>query len=390
MKVTLLCHDLRFGGIQRVALLLADGLAKKTDLSVDLALLRGRGEFLSICPPGVNVVDLDCTSQPAALLSPFSRLAGYLRAAGPDVVISFGHSTNCLAAWAKLLRRFPFRLIVSEHSTFGVRMAQDPKYQQWRRIMRARFLYGQSELCVCVSQGVADDLVGLKVVPEDKIRVIHNSVDIARLTEQMREPFDNPWSASQTADGKQPPFILSAGRLLRLKGVDTLIRAFARLRGDMGVDARLLIAGAGGDRKRLENLAQELGLGEDVHFAGYISNLASCMANASLFALTSHYEGFAAVLLEALACGLNVVSTDCKSGPREILEDGQWGRLVPVGDVDALALAMREALEAPLPSDALRQRASHFSTDSFVDAYYNLIRNCLARPCSQNETECRR
>lgn len=167
MKVTLLCSNLRFGGIQKVALTLADELAKRDDLSVDLAVLRGGGEFMSMHSAAVRVVDIDCTSQPLALLSPFSRLARYFREAKPDVVVSFGNSTNCLAAWAKLLRRFPFRLIVSEHSAFGTRMANDSKLQQRRRVLRTRMLYRQSDLCVCVSRCVADELVGLGVVARE-------------------------------------------------------------------------------------------------------------------------------------------------------------------------------------------------------------------------------
>ena len=333
-----------------------------------LALLRGEGEFLSMISAAVNVVSIGCTRQPFALLSPFSKLARYFQEARPDVVLSFGHTINCLAAWAKLLRRFPFRLIVSERSSFGTRMAEDARLQRWRRVARARFLYGQAELCVCVSRGVADELVELGVMPRGKIRVIYNPIVGPGLTEQMMAPVSHPWLSYA-----MPPVILSAGRLMDLKGLDTLIRAFARLRRGMQIDARLIIAGEGPERRNLEALAAEMDVAEDVCFTGYTPNPYAYMAKAAVVTLSSHYEGFGNVLAEALACGANVVSTDCRSGPREILEDGKWGRLVPVGDADAFSAALRDTLAAPLPAEALKTRAAHFSVERSVEAYCGAI-----------------
>ncbi|MCL1941113.1 MAG: glycosyltransferase, partial [Synergistaceae bacterium] len=310
--------------------------------------------------------------QPLALLSPFSKLARYFKEAQPDVVMSFGHSTNCLAACAKLFRRCSFRLIVSERSSFGTRMASDAKFHQWRRAARARLLYRQAELCICVSQGVADELVKLGIIPRGKVRVIYNPIVGPKLTEQMKEPAAHPW-----LENKSPPVILSVGRLIDLKGLDMLIRAFVILRRDMETDARLMIVGEGPERQNLENLVQELNVDEDVYFAGYISNPYPYMAKASVVALTSHHEGFPNVLAEALACGANVVSTDCKSGPREILEDGKYGRLVPVGDAEAFAAAMRDTLAAPLHSETLKSRAAYFSVERSVNEYYDAILGSL-------------
>ena len=371
MKIALLCSDLHFGGIQKIALILAEGLAGMNGLSVDLAVLRGDGDFISMASPAVNVVRLNCTSQFLALLFPFSKLARYFREARPDVVLSLGHSTNCLAACAKWLRRFPFRLIVSEHSSFGTRMAADAKFHKWRRVARARFLYRQAEFCVCVSHGVADELTGLGIVPKEKIRVIYNPVVDSWPADMAKEPPDHLWLRED--DGERPPVILSAGRLIGLKGLDTLIRAFARLRHEMGIDARLMILGEGSERRNLENLAQTLDVGEDVCFTGYVPNPRAYMKNTAVVALSSHYEGLPNVLIEALSCGVNVVSTDCKSGPREILEDGRWGRLVPVGDDLAFAAALRDVLAAPLPVGELRERAKYFSLERSVGAYYDVL-----------------
>ena len=370
VKVTLLCSDLAFGGIQKTALLLADGLAAKEGLSVNLAVLRGGGEFMGRHSPDVKALCLDCTSQPLALLFPNSRLAGYLASEKPDVVISFGHSTNCLAAWAKLSGACPFRLIVTEHSSFSARMARDSAFHRWRRAARARFLYKEAETCVCVSEGVASDLIEEKVIPKEKARVIYNPLTGPRLDAETREQADHPWLREVLSI----PVIMSAGRLLPLKGIDTLIRAFSLLRRDMKACARLMIAGDGPDRKRLEALSRELRVAEDVCFLGYVPNPCAYMPKASVFVLSSLYEGFSNVIVEALACGVNVVSTDCRSGPVEILERGKWGRLVPVGDHGAIAEAIFDMMKRPLPPEELKSRASCFSAERSVDAYYGIIK----------------
>ena len=368
MKLSLLCSDLSFGGIQRIALLLADGLAAKEDLAVDVAVLHGGGEFMSMHSPAVNVVDLGCTSQPLALLAPFSRLARYFREAKPGVVISFGHSTNCLASWAKLLRGFGFGLIVSERSAFGARMAGDSKFHRLRRTARARYLYRMADQCVCVSKGVADELVDLGVIPREKAKVIYNPVQTP--SEECGHAC-HPWLRESAGER---PVIMTAGRLLRLKGIDTLIAAFSRLRRGPEAGAKLMILGDGPDRARLETLAGGLGLREDTFFTGYVSDIHAYMRHASVFVLSSRYEGLPNVLIEAMACGVNVVSTDCPSGPREILEDGKWGRLVPIGDADAMAAAILETLRHPLPAEKLKNRASFFSVERAVNAYYDAIR----------------
>ncbi|GHV54041.1 glycosyl transferase [Synergistales bacterium] len=369
MKLSILCDAICLGGISRVALTLADGLVKK-GLSAEVAAVH-RESGISMISPMVNVSVIGCTSQPLALLSPFSGLAGYLKRAKPDVLLSMGHSTNCLAAWAKLSRRFPFRLIVSEHSAFATRMAGDAKFHQWRRVVRARFLYRQAEACVCVSNCVADELAGMNVIPRDKAVVIYNPASSPEMAKQIQEPVDDPWLTDH-GDGKsRTPVIMSVGRLLGLKGIDILITAFRKLR-EMGVSAGLMIIGDGPDRNHLETMVRDTGI-DGVRFIGGTANPYAYMARASLVVISSYYEGFPMTLVEALGCGVNVVSTDCRCGPREILEGGKWGRLVPVGDPDAMALAMREALNAPLPSEALTGRAAYFSTERAVGAYYNLI-----------------
>lgn len=364
-KIVLLCSDLEVGGIQRVVVNLANGLAER-GMDVVCAVLRRGGAFRPLLSPRVRVDELGCTSQPLALLHPGSKLAACLGTEGPGTVVSFGHMTNLLAAWSKILRRLPFRLVASEHSTFGARMANDAPFHRWRRSMRARFLYRQAECCVCVSRGTADDLVRLGIVPPSKIRVVYNPIVDASLRAAAAEPVGHPWLRPGSA-----PVLLAVGRLIPLKGYDDLLRAFRMLTRD--TEARLVLLGDGPDRGRLEGLASELGIAEDVHFAGFEPNPYAWMARAAALVLSSRCEGFANVLVEALACGANVVSTDCPSGPREILEGGRWGRLVPVGDAAAMAEAMRGTLRAPLPRKTLQTAAERFSVERSVSAWQDVL-----------------
>jgi glycosyltransferase involved in cell wall biosynthesis len=182
-----------------------------------------------------------------------------------------------------------------------------------------------------------------------------------------RQAPDHPWLAPG-----QPPVILGVGRLSQAKDFPTLIRAFAKVRSRRAV--RLIILGEGEARVELEALVGELGLADDVALPGFRENPMSYMAASALFVLSSAWEGLPTVLIEALAAGTRVVSTDCPSGPREILQGGLLGTLVPVGDATALADAMTDALDRPgtaLPPDAL----TPFTSDAAVDHYLRLIEN---------------
>ena len=210
-RIVFLCSDLEVGGIQRVVVNLANGLTER-GMSVACAVLHRGGAFRSRLSPRVRLDELGCTSQPLALLSPRSGLVRYLKRSRPDTVVSFGHMTNILAAWSKILRRLPFRLVASEHSTFGARMAGDASFHRWRRRLRARFLYRQAERCVCVSQGVADDLVRLGILPSSKLQVVYNPIVDSSLKRSASEPVGHPWLRPGA-----PPVFLAVGRLIPLK-----------------------------------------------------------------------------------------------------------------------------------------------------------------------------
>jgi glycosyltransferase involved in cell wall biosynthesis len=191
----------------------------------------------------------------------------------------------------------------------------------------------------------------LSPIPIQKVHVIYNPVVSPELYEKADAPLEHPWFRSN-----QPPVILGVGRHRPQKGFDTLLRAFARVRQE--TPARLVILGEGPERPNLERLASELGVAADVDMPGFDPNPFRYMRRAGVFVLSSRYEGLPNVLIQALACGCPVVSTDCPSGPSEILDGGRYGALVPVDDVEAMAGAIVRALlgqVAPAPSAWLEQ-----------------------------------
>lgn len=232
----------------------------------------------------------------------------------------------------------------------------------------ARVFYPRAQAVIAVSQGVADDLEGLIGTGRARVLVIPNPVVTPDLTALAAAAADHPWFAPEPI---APPVVLAAGRLSPQKDFPTLIRAFALLVRQR--DLRLLILGEGPERAALETLIQDLGLTGRVALPGFRANPFALIARARLFVLSSAWEGLPGVLIQAMACGTPVVATDCPSGPREVLADGRYGPLVPVGDPQALAQAMGETLDQPMDSDVLRARAADFGLAPVTRRYLEVL-----------------
>ena len=311
---------------------LAYGLAAR-GWRVDLLVVRAEGPYLSLITPGIRLIDLGCrrslTSLPALVL--------YLRREKPDALLSAMGLSNLTAIWAAAVARFRGRVVVSVHINLSshYKYAAGVNSKLFPHLYR-RF-YPKADAIVAVSEESAADLRDVFEMPAARVRMIYNPVVSPALLEQAKEPIDHRWFVPG-----QPPVILAVGRLCEQKDYPTLLRAFAKAHARTG--AKLLILGEGPDRAALEKLVVELGLSETVEMPGFAANPYAYMARAAVYVLSSRWEGLPTVLIEALACGTPVVSTDCPSGPAEILRDGDYGKLVPVGDVDALASALTESL----------------------------------------------
>lgn len=348
--------SVRGGGAQRVIVNLAQGLVER-GVPVDVVLAAAEGVFLDQLPPAVRVVDL----RGRRLLRSVVPLIRYLRRERPRVLVSSMSHANLIALWAAKLAGTRTPVMVTVHNTMSESTRQAGGLEP--RLLRAFYPWAAS--VVAVSRGAADDLARTTGLPRDRVEVVYNPVITPAILALARGRPDHPWFAAG-----EPPVVLGVGRLTRQKDFTTLIRAFAQVRRLR--PARLVILGDGEDRPALEALARELGVSADVALPGFRDDAPAYMAAASLFVLSSAWEGLPTVLIEALAAGTRVVSTDCPSGPREILQEGRLGALVPVGDVASLATAMAEALaqsRQPPPVEALRP----FTRDAAVDHYLSLI-----------------
>ena len=352
--------SLRSGGAERVILNLAQGIAER-GFPVDIVLAMAQGDFLGQVPPQIRVVDLHASR----VLLGLGPLTTYLRRERPRVLISSMSHANVVALWAARLARRDTPVIVTVHSTMSQYASQQGRVAKvvWPYLLRAFYPWGSHR--VAVSGGAADDLARISGLPRYAMEVIYNPVITPAVLVSARQAPDHAWFAPG-----QPPVILGVGRLTRPKDFPTLIRAFAEVRRRL--PARLIILGEGEDRSELTALASELGVSDDVVLPGFRDNAVAYMAKSAVFVLSSAWEGLPTVLIEALAAGTSVVSTDCPSGPREILQEGRLGVLVPVGNVAKLAAAIISVLDrppGPVPLDAL----TPFTRDAAVDHYLRLI-----------------
>lgn len=359
--IAIFLMDLRGGGAERVMLNLATGFANQ-GMNVDLVLVQSIGEYIEQVPANLNIVKLNSSR----LITSLPGLVTYLNKCQPKAMISALEDTNLIAILARQLAQTSTKLIVTVHNY----LSHEVKYSKQikRKVIPyvIRWFYGYADAVVGVSEGVSKDLRKFGS-PKSKTHVIYNPIVTADLLKQLKEPLEHPWF-----DSKEDPVILGVGRLSRQKNFEVLIRAFAQVIEQ--TPARLVILGNGEEREHLQHLVENLGLSQKVALLSFVSNPYVYMRDSSVLVLSSDWEGFGNVLVEAMAAGTPVVSTNCESGPAEILEHGTYGRLVEVGDIDALSAAILETLNDPLQnSDGLMNRALDFSLDIALRKYKSLL-----------------
>ena len=367
MRVSLFLSSLRGGGAERAMLDIARGLSQR-GLAVDLVLVKATGPYLDLVPPEIRLVNLDSRR---ALLC-FPSLVRYLRRERPAVLVSTGSEINIIAILARALFGRGVALAARRTSTFTMEFRHS-KFKE-RAVLRLELMILRfADVVIANSRGAAEDLVDAAPHLAGQTRVIHNPVVWPDLAKRASEPVDNPWLQDPST-----PVILAAGRLVAVKDYPTLLKAFAKV-VLKSRPTRLLVLGEGQDREALRRLAVDLRIDEVVDFAGFVTNPFSYMSKVSVFVMSSVYEGSPNALVQAMACGTAVVSTDCPSGPREILQDGKLGRLVPVGDWQALGDAILEALDSPLEADRLLEGTRDYSAENSVRQYMDLVSELVGR-----------
>lgn len=358
--VALYLPSLEGGGTERVFVELANRFAA-TGIRVDLVLASASGPYLAELAPGVRVVDLAASGVVASL----PRLTRYLRAERPDAMLSGLDHANLVAILACRLAGGRTRCVVSVRGVPTAVYRQERTASRWISIQLARILYRFADRVIANSKTVASDVVQALRIGADRVDVVYNPLDVARIESLSRATVDHPW----LAPGAQS-VILGVGRLSPVKDFPTLIEAFRIVRTRL--DGRLVILGEGPDRALLESLLARHGLQEHSYLPGFVSNPFPWMRQAGVLVSSSLTEGCPNVLLQGLACGAPIVSTDCPGGSAEILANGQWGRLVPVGDAQAMARAVLETLEAPVHPD-VRRRADDFAIATAADEYLRIL-----------------
>ncbi len=360
-RIALFTRDLAGGGVGRVIVNLARGFVD-CGHPVDIVLARRRGPYLEQLPPDVRVIDFGV----GRTLWCVPGLARYLRRERPRALLACADGANVVALWAKRLAGGATRVLISTHTNVSENARQASQARGRLIPYFMRHCYHWADDVIAVSHGVASDLAATAGLDRGRIRVIYNPVDTAGILGRAKEPLAHSWFRLG-----EPPVVLSLGRLTRQKDYPTLVRAFAAVRGQRRV--RLMILGEGEDRAGLEALARELGCEADVALPGFVANPYPLLAAARLFVLSSAWEGFGNVLIEAMAVGTPVIATDCPWGPAEVLEHGRHGRLVPVGDVEALARAIEDVLDAPPAANGSLDRAAQFSTERIAAEYLRVI-----------------
>jgi glycosyltransferase involved in cell wall biosynthesis len=346
---------------------LAQGLAER-GYCTDLVLAKAEGDYLVSVPATIRIIDLQAGFP--VVVSKTLALRRYLQQERPAVLFSALDILSS-ATWAQRLAGTPTRIImcVQTHLSNQFRNHQPYTVGQLRPHL-VRWLYPWADAIVAASQGVAADVARLTGMSLEQIQVIHNPVVTPDVLQKMQVRVEHPWFAAG-----EPPVILGVGRLVSQKDFPTLVQAFAQVR--QHCPARLMILGEGEDRPKLEAQIRQLGLEQDVALPGFVENPYAYMAQADLFVLSSIFEGFGNVVAEAMAAGTPIVSTDCESGPAEILINGKFGKLVPISDPIALAAAMVETLKNPIDSELLRQRAQAFTLEQVTNQYIHVIENML-------------
>jgi glycosyltransferase involved in cell wall biosynthesis len=339
-RITIFFQSFHSGGVEQILINLANELSKKN--KVTALAMSSEGPLMNDLNDSIQIVNLNKRKASKAIGS----LVKYINENNPDIILSAKHFMNISVLIANLLTGKKTNVISTVHGQLG-NSKRDELMKYFIRV-----LYPLSDEIICVSHGVASEIKEL-IPPrnKEKVNVIYNPVIDRKFIERTKEAVKDSICKSS-----KEKWIVSIGRLSKEKNIDMLIQAFSKLLEKR--HCKLLIIGEGPEKEKLSSLVFKLGLEKEVIFKGYQKNPFTFLNKADVFALSSDREGLPTVLIEALYFNVPIVSTDCKSGPREILKDGKYGTLVPVNDIDKMATALEKKLKGsqsnPFNADLLR------------------------------------
>jgi glycosyltransferase involved in cell wall biosynthesis len=371
IKVLFFISSLEGGGAERVMVNLL-GNIKESRIEPVLILLHPATEspYREYLPEKTKVIVVERRSDSFfAKIRQFMSFVKCVHRESPRIILSMLTHNNIMALCAGILLRI--RVIACAHITLGevIKTGGEARMLGVSVAALVNIFYGFADRVITVSEGIKRDLIEEFRIPARKIQVIYNPIDCDAVTELSTIPSEHPFMKGRE------PVVVGAGRLVAQKRFDILIKAFSSVVKEM--DARLIILGEGPGRETLQKLVRDLGMEDKVSLAGFQGNPYQFFSGADVFVLSSAYEGLPMVMLEAMACGVPVISTDCRSGPREILQDGRCGLLVPVGDEGALSEGILQLLRDRTLrenfSKAGKERAKDFSASKVATQYINII-----------------
>lgn len=412
LHLAFVIDDMTGGGGERFVLTIIEPLLTK-GYTIDLVLFKLRGQLLPQIPVGVNLFILDrhlsrdmdvvqCSVPAESIrsidcptsywttvrmlfqylkalrvgmitwLPPRKRdfkfvcsLSDYLKLQQPDLIWSHSDPTNFSSVLARKISSVKVPIVWSIHIA--------PLFRGKKRLY-LNALIRECHGLHAVSNDVAESLLGQiseSSAIRSRITAIYNPINAARILSLAKMPTDHKWLMRNHSTDDDPKTVVALGHLIRRKNFEMLIRAFTRVLDT--IDAKLIILGEGSRRESLENLTRELQVDHAISMPGWVANPYSYMSKAHLSVLSSNSEGFSIFLAEALICGCPVVSTDCPNGPREVLADGRWGRLVPVNDEEAMTDAILKSLSENTNRDTLRGRGMSFDINVVIGRYEEFI-----------------
>lgn len=368
MKLWLLLSRFENGGLERVQVNLAPVFAQS---GIDTWLVAGKfmQEAEAMLPANIPILELAPNDKLTFILNLYRQL----RIHQPNVVMTTSNDVSCLVL---ILRKLFFpktKIICTQHLSISTPLAQAKGIQKLKYLLilkAMQWLWVKADAMIAVSSALAED-VRKNVRLKNPISTIYNPIVLPNYSILIEQKITHHWS-----DKNIPTFIF-VGRLAKVKRIDLLLQAFKQVQQKQL--CRLLIVGDGTEKASILDFIRKNDLTDVCHLTGQQNNPLPWIKSADALVLSSDYEGFGNVIVEAMACGTQVIATDCPFGPAEILDNGRYGQLVPVDDSEALAEAMEKVIDKRfyVAKDKLQKRANAFSLESAIQQYLNIIHTVM-------------
>ncbi len=359
--LAIFCPYFDNGGVEHMLVNLSRGMASLGH-KADFIVGHSNRPYLGSLPEEINIIELGSTRKTGII----EKTVTYLHQSHPSIILSAKEPSNKLLLRARTISGVPFKIFLRSVTNISKQLENRNFFKRVLVNRELKHTYRMADGIIAVSDGVAEDISKITNLPRDDISVIPNPVITPDIMDLAKQPIDHDWFCS----GK-PPVIIGIGRLGRPKNFSLLVKAFAEVR--KSIPCRLVILGNGRRRERLLRLARRLKVDNDFWSPGFIENPYPYIVNSRIFVLSSLWEGSPNALTESLALGIPVVSTDCPSGPREILQDGRYGQLVPLNDVTAMAQAIIRTLDAPPAPDFLKNAVKNYTMENSARQYLQVM-----------------